>query len=326
MPTIGVSGLVRNNSGVGVIQRIIHPRLSQVAKIQESPSRDLPGRFGTAIGLIQGLLPPRRSTNGYFCTVSPLPFLTPKPLVYVVHDLRWIREGSKLKQMYRRWDLGRAVRRSARLLCVSDQTRQELIENFPAAAQTAQTVWLGPGVVDDDAWSDGVTGRLLLVGGAARKRNELAAQVLAHLPEGTVTSVVGIGISDEAATTCRTVLGEENVQIHGRVSDDEMRQEFSDAQYYVHLGTDEGFGLPFVEALKSGTTVIAVDQPLTREVLGTAAILVPRTDDALVLAQAWAAALIPDAKTRRARAQMFTWDDMDSAVRQALNLPSITTP
>lgn len=320
MRTVGVSGPVRPNSGIGVIQRRIHPRIARRARVLVSRSRDRPGRLGAVVGLVQGLLPPRRSTDGYFCTVSPLPFAAPRPLVFVVHDLRWVSEGSRLKRLYRRWDLGRAVRRADLLLCVSEQTRNDLVEHFPAAERTARAVWLGPGLVDDDAWDDGVPGRLLLVGGAARKRNELAAEVLAHLPAGTVTSVTGIGISETAAEGCRRVLGEDAVTVHGRVDDDAMRAAFADAEYYLHLGTHEGFGLPFVEALKSGAVVLAVDQPLTREVLGDAAILLPDTDDPARIAAAWAAATVPPAEARRAHAARFTWDDMEDAVLETLGL------
>lgn len=322
MRTVGVSGPVRANSGVGVIQREIYPRLARRARVVESVSRDLPGRYGTARGLVLGLLPPRRTPGGYVAMVSPLPFRTPKPLVYIVHDLRWLREGNALKRLYRRWDLARAVRRSAALLCVSDQTRRELLEHFPQAASTARAVWLGPGLVGDGAWSDGVPGRLLLVGGAPRKRNELAARVISLLPAGTVTSVLGIGISDEAAAVARAALGDGNVEVRGRVDDDEMRQAFADAQFYVHLGTDEGFGLPFVEALKSGTTVVAVDQPLTREVLGDAAILVPPVFEAEAVAHAWATATPASAETREARAAMFSWDHLEDAIWEGLGTGS----
>jgi len=252
--------------------------------------------------------------------VSPLPLRAPQPLVYVVHDLRWLREGSALKRAYRRWDLGRAVARATLLVCVSETTRRELIEHFPAAEATSRAVWLGPGVVDEDAWAEGVPGRLLLVGGAIRKRNELAAQVVEHLPPGTVTSATGIGISDETARTLQEHLGEENVTLRGRVDDDEMRRAYAEASYYVHLGTDEGFGLPFVEAIKSGTIVVAVDQPLTREVLGEAAVLVPPVFQAQSIAAAWANAEVPDADERRRWAAQFSWDELEGAVASGLAL------
>lgn len=319
MATIGVSGPVRP-SGIGVIQQQIHPRLARDNVVVPSPSRDVTGRLGGLRGLLAGLTPPSRRLDGYFCSVSPLPAVATRPLVFVVHDLRWVREGHRLKRLYRSLDLAHAVRRATLLLCVSEQTRLDLVERHPEAAGKARAVWLGPGLVPEDAWSEPVPGRVLLVGGAARKRNELAARVLALLPAGTVSSVVGIGISEEARAACAAAVGAENVTVIARASDEEMVRAYAEAEYYVHLGTDEGFGIPFVEALKSGAVVVAIDQPLTREVLGDTAILAPRTDDPAVIAQAWASAEHPDPAARRAWADQFSWDHMEDAVREGLGL------
>lgn len=324
MARVGVSGPVRENSGIGVIQREIHARLARDSTLVETPSRDRPGRFGALTGFVAGLLPPLRRTQGYFCSVSPVPFGLRGPVVTIVHDLRWEREGSRAKQAYRGWDLARAVKRSTVLLCVSECTRQDLIARHPEAAESAVAVWLGPGIVGPDAWRAAVPGRVLLVGGAARKRNELAAQVLGHLPPGMVTSAVGIGVSDECRHLLVDLLGSENVEVSGRVSDEEMVKAFQDADYYVHLGTDEGFGLPFVEALKTGTIVVAVDQPLTREVLGDSAILVPG-DSAEGMALAWKNATVPSEDVRRERSALFSWDPFEKVVRTTLGLPPSST-
>lgn len=319
MSIIGVSGAVRP-SGVATIQRIIHERLARDNELVASPSRDGGGRLGRVVGLLRGLTPPRKGLHGYFGTVSPLPLAAPRPLVFVVHDLRWVRERSRLKRLYRHLDLARAVRRSDMLLCVSQTTQDELVERFPQAASKARAVWLGPGLVPEDAWSQPVPGRLLLVGSAARKRNELAAAVLRHLPKGMVSSVALVGVSEEVRRVCEQAVGAGNVTFVARATDEEMVDAYRQAEYYVHLGTDEGFGLPFIEALKSGTVVVAIDQPLTREILGGGAVLLRNSSDPAHLAAQWERAVVPSADVRRAWSDQFTWDDFESAVRAGLGL------
>lgn len=73
----------------------------------------------------------------------------------------------------------------------------------------------------------------------------------------------------------------------------------------------EGFGLPVIEALASGTTVVASDIPALREAGGDAALYCPVGD-----VPGWAAAVVrvldhpataPSPATRRAWARRFTW-------------------
>lgn len=322
---IGVSGLVRANSGVGVIQREVHPRLARVAEQIESPTRDPGGRWAPLRGLMAGLRPPPR-VDGYFCSVSPLPLKVRRAqrVVAIVHDLRWMRNAGRLKRAYRAWDLGRVVKSADVIVCVSERTRLDLLAEFPEAADTAVVSWLGPGIVRADAWSDGTPGSALLIGSGPHKRNELAAELIAQVGRGVVSSVVGVNVSEETQTICRTALGSDRCQFFGRVSDDELRRLYTGAEFYLHLGTDEGFGLPYVEALASGCLVVAVDQILTREVLGDAAVFVPDID-ANGMATAWAAQPLPTAQQRSEIARRYSWEQFTGVVVDGLGLPRDTT-
>lgn len=317
MDCIDVSGTVTEASGVGVIQRKVYPLLAQQVDLKEAPSLDRGGRLGAVAGLVLAMRP-GRSAGGYFCVVSPIPLGVRGRLVTVVHDLRWTEQAGGAKQRYRSWDLSRAVRRSAVLLCVSEQTRTDLVARHPEAADKAQVVWLGPGILsDEDGWQDGRPGRLLLVGGAERKRNELTAEVLRHLPDGLVTAVVGVGVSPQCQASCEAVLGAGACTWLSRISDSELAEQYRHASYYAHFGLHEGFNLPFVEALRSGAVVVAIDQPLTREILADSAILLP-DGTAEELAASWAAATVPEPDLRRRRGAIFSWQDFADAVVRGL--------
>lgn len=318
-PRIGVSGPVRPDSGIGVIQRELYPRLRRDCELVTSPSRDgFHGRLATPRGVLAGLRPPDHDVDGYVAMVSPLPLRIPQPLVYIVHDLRWLRAGSA-KRHYRNWDLTRAVRAADLLVCVSECTRADLIDTHPHAAAKTSVAWLGPGVVSTADWSRGIPGRALLVGADPRKQNEQAARVIAALPVGMVRSVAAVGVSDECYEVCVTAVGAENVRRLSRISDAAMAREFSDAEYYVHLGGDEGFGLPYIESLTAGAIPVVLDQPLTREVLADSAIRL-RQVAVEEMAREWAGAEPPAAHLRRTRAERFSWETLDSAVRTGLGL------
>lgn len=322
MSRLGVSGQVRPNSGIGVIQRIIHPQLGEVAEIVESPSRDVPGRAASVRGLLAGLVPPRRGLDGYFCSVSPLPLRirAAAPVVTIVHDLRWQTEKSRVKRAYRAWDQRRVVRLSDRLLCVSRRTYDDLVAFAPEAADKAEVVWLGPGIVPEGSWTAGVPGRALLLQPAPHKRNELAAAVMAQLPQGLVSSVRGVNVSEETREICERAFGRDACEWSGRISDEELIEEYRKAEWYVHLGTDEGFGMPYVEAMACGCKVVAVDQPLTQEILGddTAVLLPDSTPEAM--ASAWVTAGTSSEDARRRAVERFSWADFAQTTKAGLGL------
>jgi glycosyltransferase involved in cell wall biosynthesis len=88
---------------------------------------------------------------------------------------------------------------------------------------------------------------------------------------------------------------------------------------------DEGFGLPALEALATGTAVIVSDIPALREVTGDQAAAVFPVGDAAALAGALHDALRaddgPDLRARRrAYAAQWTWDRCAERTVQAYRI------
>jgi glycosyltransferase involved in cell wall biosynthesis len=109
----------------------------------------------------------------------------------------------------------------------------------------------------------------------------------------------------------RIQLGDDLRQL-GRVSDGELAALYAGAAVFAFPSRHEGFGIPVLEAMASGTPVVAADIASLREVAGGAAALVTPGD-----ADAWSEALdevmaagpARDHLVRagRARAALFSW-------------------
>lgn len=69
---------------------------------------------------------------------------------------------------------------------------------------------------------------------------------------------------DAAAVTAH-----KGVIVHGYLAEDAVKRIMEQADLYLCTSHDEGLGLPLLEAQFSGLPVIAPDQPVFREVLGT---------------------------------------------------------
>ncbi|MFZ4893076.1 glycosyltransferase [Plantibacter sp. Mn2098] len=211
------------------------------------------------------------------------------------------------------------------LLCISERTRADLVGFSAAAARKATVSWLGPGMMPKDSFDEQSNGVLLLVGGAKHKNNELAAAAIAVDVPRWCKSVIGVGVSQEVRTVTESSLGAENCRWFERISDEALIDLYREAEYFMLLGRDEGFGLPYIEALSAGCTVIAVDQPLTRELLDEAAVLVKFGTPAEISTQL-RSIRVPSPDLRRHRADQFDWELFVEGVRSALSNASSPKP
>lgn len=107
-------------------------------------------------------------------------------------------------------------------------------------------------------------------------------------------------------------LGVPGVEVLGRVTDDELADRYRRAWVFCLPSTYEGFGVPYIEALASGTPVVASPNPGAREVLGGGDYGLLVADDELgqelvaLLANAERRA---DLSTRGiTRARSYSWD------------------
>jgi glycosyltransferase involved in cell wall biosynthesis len=313
---IGCSGRVSEHSGIGVGQKHLYAYLAEAGhELVYSEPRDV-GRSPAARirGLARGFRPAPGPVDVYLSAVPPLPFRVPAPILTIVWDLRWQRTRSKAGAAYRAWDLRRTVRHSDALLCISENTRQDLIEFDPRAARKGTVQWLGTGHVPDGSFQDGDSGLVMLVGGAAHKRNELAAAALAAARPSWVHGIIGVGVSERVRETLSRAFP---CEWFSGVSDMEMLALYQRAEFYLMLGTDEGFGIPFVEALNAGCQVIATDHPLAREVIGKSALLVNPGDAIEVGKQLLAPPSVP-AEMRAQHAKRFSWKAFAEACEAAL--------
>lgn len=314
MVDLACSGLARANTGIGVVQRNLYPYLErEYGPLKFSPVRDL-GRtpWQRAVGLINGFRRPFGAHSVYISAVPPLPLALPGKVVSIVHDLRWLRTRGFLSRQYRTWDLKRTVSRSDNLICISQRTFDDLVAAVPSAAPKSVVAWLGPGLIPPNSFEPGASGRLLLIGGAAHKENESAAKLLAKLKPDWLVGITGIGVSNEVQAIIEDAFGATFGTWLKNVSDAEVVAAYRDSEFFMLLGKDEGFGLPYVEALASGCQVIAFDQPLTRELFGSACTYVSESEEenAKVLTERPA---VPE-PVRREAVDRFSWQNFANTV------------
>jgi glycosyltransferase involved in cell wall biosynthesis len=203
-------------------------------------------------------------------TQYALPLRSPCPTVVTVHDVSFAKEGQLMGWKDRavfRLVVPRAVRGAARVLTVSERTKRDLVELYGVPGER---IVVTPNGVDP-AFSpgDGSGGYVLSVGAIQRRKNQLAALEAAR-DVGLPLVVAG----PEKDSTVADELRRRGARLEGYVAIERLAELYRGAACLVQSSRFEGFGLPVVEAMASGTPVVAVSDLALTEVAGDAAVVV----------------------------------------------------
>jgi glycosyltransferase involved in cell wall biosynthesis len=194
-----------------------------------------------------------------------------------VHDVsfeRGLRLMGLADRLVFRTVVPRSVRRAARVLTVSERTKRDLLE---LCGVPEERVVVTPNGVDP-AFHPGVEtssykllqgAYVLAVGAIQQRKNQLAALEAARAAE--LPLVVAGPEKDRALAD---ELRRRGARVEGYVTTERLAELYRGAACLVQSSRFEGFGLPVVEAMASGTPVVAVREPALLEVAGDAAVLV----------------------------------------------------
>jgi glycosyltransferase involved in cell wall biosynthesis len=235
-------------------------------------------------------------------TQYALPLRCPCPAVVTVHDVSYARDPELMSRKDRvvfRRVVPRAVRKAARVLTVSERTRDDLVELYDIPV--GRIVVTPNGV--DPAFSPGSGAHdyVLSVGAIQARKNQLAALAAA---DAVGLPLVVVGPAKDARLAAE--LRRRGARLEGYVDTGRLAELYRGAACLVQASRYEGFGLPVVEAMASGAPVVAVPDPALREVAGDAAILVEEVE----LAEGIRCALSDRERYVAAgleRARAFTW-------------------
>lgn len=305
------SGYVSEYTGIGIIQKNLYPALSAMGHdLTLTRSRDLAEHRGSRVmALINALSIKANSEFDVFLSlVPPYPLGIAIPSLAFVHDLRWMRTRSGLSRQYRSWDLRRTVGNSRALISISDRTKKDLIAFDKRADGKTIALKLGPGQASPHFVEEHATNDILIMGAAKHKRNEVAAELIKKLPEAWYGKIVGINIDRSIRADLESTIGASRCEWFEKISPELLWSLYQRCKFSIQLSVEEGFGLPYLEAMSGGATIIAIKQPLTLELMAGGAILIEDTDPAEMARQVIDAQL-PSVASRKGVLLNFSWKD-----------------
>ena len=245
-------------------------------------------------------------------TQHALPLRASCPCVVTVHDVSFARDPSLMGWNDRtvfRLVVPRAVRGAARVLTVSERTKADIVELYrvPPEHIVVTPNGVDPAFHSAPGSADNASNRLLqgsyvlTVGAIQARKNQLAALEAA---EAAGLPLVIVGPEKDASLAGE--LRRRGARLEGYVETERLAELYRGAACLVQSSKYEGFGLPVLEAMASGTPVVAVPDPALREVAGEAAVFVDEAELAEGIRRAVAdRERLATAGLERARA--FTW-------------------
>ena len=287
-------------------------------------------------GAIARLAPTVFHAPHYVVPVSP-----PAATVVTIHDLMHLsrpEHGVPWKRAYARWMVRRALRLSARVIAVSEATKEEVLAFGPE--QGGKVAVIPNGVRGDFfEWGERATAArgdeaARLPDAAAESRpprpDSLSKEISSYVLflgndkphknlEGLLRAWPHVREAHPGLTLVLAGVAEgprplpDGVRALGFVPDDQVAPLVALAEALVLPSFAEGFGLPVLEAQAAGTPVACSDLPALHEAGGEAAVFF-NPHDAATIAGALNG-LLGDEEKRlllrkkgRARARQFSWD------------------
>jgi glycosyltransferase involved in cell wall biosynthesis len=240
----------------------------------------------------------------------------PAPSVLTVQDLSFERQPELMSLRDRivfRTAVPWSVERAARVLVGSELTKRDLLARY---APPEEKVVITPYGADPLYRPEGPAAHAspyALFVGALQPRKDPVAAVEALALANTELRLVLVGPERGSGSEARDAahrLGlDGRVEFAGHVGKDELARLYRGASLLVLPSHYEGFGLPVLEAMASGTPVVTTTAGALPEVAGDAAILV-EPGDPVALAGGIERALADRERLVRAgleRARRYTW-------------------
>jgi glycosyltransferase involved in cell wall biosynthesis len=300
---------------------------------------NLQGNFRPIVTPVRGEILAKQVCAATLCNVLGLdlihfPALPPaaacfRPFVWTLHDATpWLHpETMDLKgRLYYRWIGGLAVRRSKRLITVSNASKRDIVDNLSISEERVTVIYEGvDGAfrrMDDRDVLDSVRTRynlpekFILTVGTLEPRKNLsflidAYQQYCSLDDGRWGLVI-VGRTGWNSDSVSPSLSRGRIIRTGFVPQSDLVALYNLSAVFVMPSLYEGFGFPPLEAMACGCPVIVSQRGSLPEVVGDAGLFMdPENLDSLVSALR---AVNDDPRLRAslvekgmARASQFSW-------------------
>lgn len=202
--------------------------------------------------------------------------------VITIHDIRpYYYPDSMMQKVYFHYLLPRVLKRCKQVLTVSKTVRCMIMECYDYAIENIHVIYNS---IDQHEFVVSTNDKkpFLLAVGASWKHKNIHTLLDAHdFWQKNYRLIIVCGRTEYADFLQQRInfLGlQDSIELRHELSFSDLKSLYASASALVYPSVDEGFGIPPIEAMASGTPVIVSDIPVFHEVLGRSAIYVSPDD------------------------------------------------
>lgn len=337
VPTLGDA--VTNHEFVLFLAREASRDFQSHPKIQVVPAAVDAVRRPQRLLFEQVRLPRLCDENGIDVLLNPGftgPFFPGRPMATVIFDLQFRDHPeffSTADALGWRFFVGQTIRRSSRLITISEWTKQRLLAHYPMPGECVDVVPIGVEErIESAKWTPDAGTRYLLTISTLHPHKNLdtllrAYATFAERQPDVRLVVAGLkGNASEKLHALRTELRlQSKVEFTSWIPRERLLELLEHCWAFVFPSRYEGFGMPVAEALSLGIPTVCSDIPVLDEVAGNAALRFSKDS-----AQELSAALhrITEDETLRAdlrrkgpeQARKFNWSAIGRSMIHSLEL------
>ncbi len=204
------------------------------------------------------------------------------PVCSTIHDVVFLDIPSlagKIGTVVRKWFYRRACIKSDIIFTVSEFSKERIKYHLKTSKPIAVTYSAVPKWLYEDEKTDKIKrlpkeDKILFVGNIKKHKglHTLLPAFFKARNDGLNAELVIVGNAENFRTGDKTIsdkiksLTEKGVSFTGKISDEELKDLYRKCRLLVQPSLYEGFGLPPLEALQSGTNVVLSDIPVFKEI------------------------------------------------------------
>lgn len=206
------------------------------------------------------------------------PLFSNMPFVFTIHDLMHLFFYSRLHKEYYRWVIGPLAKRAKKIITVSEFSKSLLVEKLGIPADLIRVIYNGVGdnFLNNDREYELDRPYFLYVGNRRNYKNipaMLEAFSHADIPKDFIFALSGHP-EPEIERQIRQLGIEGRVRFLGMIPEEDLPAVYKGAHATLFVSKMEGFGLPVIESMASGTPVLTSSTSSLPEVAGGAAVCV----------------------------------------------------